>query len=289
MAANLHELEEKLFGKIPQTPVPSVLDSLNDEKKKKIAEFRSRITNQWKEDELLHEHDKKENGNYFLSDLTLFRFLSGYQWNIDEVEPVLKGACEWRKKFEPWNVHIDDVKAVAQQGAIFHVGFDKAGHPLIYVKLGLDKLENNEENKLLKFKFFVWLYELAIRRMPENIYQTSWIVDLTDASLSVHLIKSMKDMFLELGTYYVERMAAIVVVNVPWSLKFLWGVVKMFLTQQTIDKYNIQGSLKEKEMNALLTQKISNDVLISEYTGAYEYKFDFEKIREYDNLRLGKN
>lgn len=84
-------------------------------------------------------------------------------------------------------------------------------------------------------------------------------------------------------------MAAIVVVNVPWSLKFLWGVVKMFLTQQTIDKYNIQGSLKEKEMNALLTQKISNDVLISEYTGAYEYKFDFEKIREYDNLRLGKN
>ncbi|KAF0981657.1 hypothetical protein FDP41_012314 [Naegleria fowleri] len=255
MAANLHELEEKLFGKIPQTPVPSVLDSLNDEKKKKIAEFRSRITNQWKEDELLHEHDKKENGNYFLSDLTLFRFLSGYQWNIDEVEPVLKGACEWRKKFEPWNVHIDDVKAVAQQGAIFHVGFDKAGHPLIYVKLGLDKLENNEENKLLKFKFFVWLYELAIRRMPENIYQTSWIVDLTDASLSVHLIKSMKDMFLELGTYYVERMAAIVVVNVPWSLKFLWGVVKMFLTQQTIDKYNIQGSLKEKRNECLTYTK----------------------------------
>ena len=83
-------------------------------------------------------------------------------------------------------------------------------------------------------------------------------------------------------------MAAIVVINTPWSLKFLWGIVKMFLTQQTIDKYNIQGTLKEKDLNALLTPKIDNSVLISDYSGAYKYTFDFEALSQYDKLRLNK-
>jgi len=282
-------LETKLFGELPSVEFANVLDTLTDDKKKKIEEFRNKINSSWNEAELLHDHDKKEGGDYFLSDLTLFRFLSGYNWNVTEAEPVLKGACEWRNKYQPWNIHIDEMKEFAEQGSLFHVGFDKHGHPMIYVKLGKDKVDNHsEQNKHMKFRFFVWLYELVIRRMPANVYQTSWIVDLTDASLSTSLIKSMKDMFIELGTYYVERMAAIVVINTPWSLKFLWGVVKMFLTQQTIDKYNIQGSLKEKDLNALLTPKIDNASLISDYSGAYPYQFDYQKIVEYDNARLGK-
>ncbi|KAL9644016.1 hypothetical protein ABK040_005484 [Willaertia magna] len=290
MASNkLVDLEIKNFGPVPEVNIQSVLDTLSDEHKNKIKELREKIDTTWNENELLHDHDKKDNGDYFLSDLTLYRFLSGYKWIVAEVEPVLKTACEWRKKYEPWNIHIDEMKEFAQQGSIYHFGFDKAGHPIIYVKLAKDKVDNTlEQNKLTKFRYFVWLYELVIRRMPANVYQTTWIVDMTDASLSVNLVKSMKDMFIELGSYYVERMAHIFVVNTPWSLKFLWGVVKMFLTEQTIEKYNIQGHLKEKELIELLSPKIDLTQLISDYAGKTTYSFDYNSLVEYDNARLGK-
>lgn len=64
---------------------------------------------------------------------------------------------------------------------------------MIYVLFGKDTLENTEENKKMKFKLFVYMMEKCIQRMPESVHNIVWLVDLKDSSISLQLVKDMKD------------------------------------------------------------------------------------------------
>ena len=64
---------------------------------------------------------------------------------------------------------------------------------LMWPFLGKDTAENTEENKKMKFKLFVYMMEKCIKRMPEGVHNIVWLVDLKDSSLSMSLVKEMKD------------------------------------------------------------------------------------------------
>jgi hypothetical protein len=250
---------------------PGVVDpvaSLTDEKKAKLAELR-KVVDSW------NIQDKEVQN--FVSDLTLFRFLNGLGWDVQVAAPQLKETCDWRASFKPENVKLSDVEKVAKQGYMYHFGYDKKFRPVIYLQLGKDKAENDEEGRMLKFKNVVWIMEDCIKKMPKGVYNITWIIDATNTSLTLSLVKQMKDMFTKLGDYYTERLAMAFVLNVPWTLSFIWQFIKMVLPKETVEKYQLisgnTAALKETFL-----KYIDESQLIEEYGGTAKFSFNFEAM-----------
>lgn len=79
----------------------------------------------------------------------------GYRWNINDAKNALKKTLDWRASFKPQNITLQEIEPIAKQGYMYQQGFDLHGRPVCYVKLGLDKSENNEANRLLKVCIFL--------------------------------------------------------------------------------------------------------------------------------------
>jgi len=125
------------------------LSKLKSEELKLIKEL-SEMKDKWK----MSERTKS-----WCSEETLFRYLSGLQWDIKEASKQLQETVEWRDSFKPEDITLKDIDSVFKQGYIFHIGEDKLDRPIVYLKLGLDKVENIEETVLKKFKCVVWIME----------------------------------------------------------------------------------------------------------------------------------
>jgi hypothetical protein len=130
------------------------LTKLTTEQKDKLAKLRE-ITKTWK----CAEKEEK-----FLDDMTLFRFLDGLKWDMDVTEKQLKETIDWRVSYNPESVTIDEqLEPLAKQGHMFHSGFDKYSRPIVYFIMGKDKLENDEKNQLLKFRYLVYVMENVVK------------------------------------------------------------------------------------------------------------------------------
>jgi hypothetical protein len=251
---------DKFHGAIPAA-IESPLKKLTSEQQKTLNELRD-IANSWE----LTSADKA-----FIDDMCLFRYLSGLKWDLKIASDQLKDTLKWRNEFKPWTVRLKDLAPIAKQGFLYQFGYDKQHRPIIYVLLGKDTSENSEENKLLKFKFFVYIMEKCIARMPEGVHNILWIVDMKGSSLSLGLIKDMKDMFVKLGDYYTERLARCMVLNAGWTLNMIWSFVKPFLAQETIDKYvMVKGSAKDT-----IEKYVDLSQVIEEFDGKCKYTYDF--------------
>lgn len=262
-----------IYVQYKDTLPPNVTDplsNLTEEQKKKIAELRG-IVDSWK----ISDPDVQA----FVTDLTLFRFLNGLQWDVKVAAPQLKETCDWRASYRPEKVKLTDVEKAAKSGYMFHTGYDKEFHPIIYLQLGKDTLENDEENSKLKLKNVVWIMEDTIKKMPKGVYQITWIIDASNASLTLSNVKAMKDMFSKLGDYYTERMKRAFVLNVPWTLSFIWQFLKMVLPKETVEKYQLISGSPE-QLKETFVKYISEDQLIADYAGKASYKFDFEAMKK---------
>jgi hypothetical protein len=96
--------------------------------------------------------------------------LSGLQWDIEVSQKQLKDTLDWRAEYKPQDIRLKDLKLIAESGWLYHFGFDKSSRPIIYVLMGKDKVENTEENKLLK----VCLKKNHSHHYSLNILCTLW-------------------------------------------------------------------------------------------------------------------
>jgi len=257
---------DKNYGVVPG-PAESPVNRLTDEQKKILNDLRS-IAEQWE----LTEEDKA-----FVDDLCLYRYLSGLKWDLKIASEQLKETLAWRREYKPWNIRLKDVENVAKYGFLYHYGYDRQSRPIIYIQMGKDKSEITEENKLLKFKFFVYIMEKCVARMAPGVTNILWVVDMKDSSLSLGVVKAMKDMFVKLGDYYTERLARCMVINVGWTLSMIWSFVKPFLAQETIDKYvMVKGG--NKELEEILDKYVDKDQLIEEYGGKCKYSYNYHAL-----------
>lgn len=224
----------------------------------------------------------------FVDDMCLYRFLLGLNWDEKAAEAQLKEACEWRASYKPQDIRIKDVEPLFKQGYCFSIGRDKMNRPIIYLLLGKDKIPNDEEGKELKIKFIVYIMEMVIRAMPRGIYSITWVIDVQGASLSMSLIKQVKDMFTKIGDYYTERLAMAFACNMPWTISLLWNFVKPFLAKETVAKYRfVKGS--PKQLCEIMSSVIEPDQLITDFGGSVEVDFDFEKMVEAEEFWLKKH
>jgi len=206
-------------------PVKNVLDHLTDDQKKVMKELREiaeKSFEEWK----CNEEDKKEIAN----DLTIWRYARGYGWDAKAAAHELKRTFDWRKSYCPEKMRFKDLK-YGDKHMIFQYGSDNHGQPVQYIVLRNDDVENNEENVKEKFKLLVYNFQMCIAQMKEPVISVVNVVELDGGSLSFGVVKTLKGMFDELGIYYTERSAKIIVLNAGWGLNALWYFVKSFLPQ----------------------------------------------------------
>eukprot|EP01027_Heterolobosea_sp_BB2_P022005 GEZU01032370.1.p2 GENE.GEZU01032370.1~~GEZU01032370.1.p2 ORF type:complete len:277 (+),score=137.73 GEZU01032370.1:159-989(+) len=251
------------------------LATLTDLQKDKIKQLRA-IADTWG----MAEPEQK-----FCDDMCLYRYLKGLNWDVEISQNQLKETVEWRAKFKPQNITLEDVAPVAKQGYMFTHGFDKEGRPVMYMLMGKDTLDNSEENTMLKFKMVVYMMERAIERMADGVYSLTWIIDMKDSNLSLSTVKATKDMFGELGNFYTERLCRTLVINAPWSISTLWSFASKFLAKETRDKYIfVKGS--PQQLKDIFTQYIDEDQLIVDYYGKDPYTYNYEKELEKEKAKL---
>jgi hypothetical protein len=254
------------------------LEHLSDEQKKKMKELRE-ITKTW------GVAPKEEK---FLDDMCLFRYLDGLHYDMEVTKKQLKETVEWRAKYDPESITLEELEPVAKQGHMFTVGFDKYSRPVIYFIMGKDTLENDEKSQSLKFRYVVWMMEQCVKLMPPGIYKATWVIDLKDSSLSLSVIKQVKDMFAKLGDYYTERLACALVTNYSWSIGFIWGFVSKFILHpETVAKYKfLNGSITE--LPDQFAETIDVNQLIPEFGGKSTFKFDYALAVKHDKERIEK-
>jgi hypothetical protein len=247
--------------KIPKTHEPyiivSPLDTLSKEESDLLEKLR-KISEKWANE--FNEEDMK-----FLTDETLFRYLKGKKWILEDATKQLYETIQWRSEFKPLNLKKNE--KISNQRYMFHCGFDRKFRPICYILLGRDTIENTVENQNLKFNHLVNTMENCIRVMKPGVTNTCFVIDLKNANISLNLINQMKDMFSKLGGYYTERLGICLITNCSFSMSFLWEVVKNFLPKETLSKYIFISSSEKTEMLEEFDDFIDKKELIGYFHG----------------------
>ena len=196
---------------------------------------------------------------------TLFRFLKGKKFDLENASKSLYETLKWRFEFKPKN--LIENKEISNQKYLFHSGFDRKYRPICYIILGRDKLENTIENQNLKFNHLVFTMEKCISKMKLNVLNTCFIIDLKNANINLNSINQMKDMFSKLGNYYTERLGICLISNCSFSMTFLWEVIKNFLPPETLSKYIFISGDDKEELLEEFDQYIDKNELIEYFGG----------------------
>lgn len=260
--------------------------NLTSQQLQKITLLRQ-LTDQW--------NDLQPKERAFLNDMCLFRFilkfffffdivrfLKGWNWDVKEASKNLKEAVEWRKKFNPESLSLNDpdIKEVAQSGFMFHFGFDRSNRPVVYLFMEKDNKATKEgwEQKvslssiliIFKFKYAVYVLEQCIQKMDESrgIYQITFVVDLKGLKVTLDLVKKVQAMFIKLGDYYSERLNVMLIIGLPMWANPIWQCIKVFLAKETVAK--IQFIKKNKKLETLL-KYIDEENLLAYFGGKAQY------------------
>jgi len=132
------------------------------------------------------QRDKKQ-----LDNLAIYRFLRGFEFKYEESTRLMVKMLNWRAQYQPEKIRYEEfMNTTAPQNMLLDLGYATNGMPLLYLWTSRDKIENNEENKQLKFRHLVYIYERIIDlRVKDESIQVNFIVDA--GSISLSLVKNM--------------------------------------------------------------------------------------------------
>jgi len=223
---------------------------------------------------------EKEVQEFLSDDTTLFRYLDGFVWDINVAHEKIKATAEWRQKERPQDIRLKDLGEIGKIGFISHQGFDKERRPIIYVNFAKDTLPIDDNYNKQRALAITYMVERCIKRLPKNVYQITWVADMRNANVGMGMVRSMKDPLLVLGEHCAERLSVALVPNVSWTLSMCWNFASAFLSQQTVDRYQVMrqnDSDPSIARNAML-KYIDEDTLLKMYGGKNDYKYDYEAL-----------
>ncbi|KAL9643118.1 hypothetical protein ABK040_003917 [Willaertia magna] len=264
------------FGKPnPNYEAPDVSQLCNEQQLEALNELKKKCQ-LWIPELAIEEQEFMQNEG----DILYYRYLLGYGFDkVKEAEEGLKQTCEWRAKTKPYLIKLDDLKEAGTSGWMFHYGYDKQNRPIVYVDTKKDNLPMTEENLRLKYLSFIYFTEQCIKRMPKNVFQISWVVDISNADISLKVVKQMKETFLALGIYYCERLSLAFVSNVNMTINLIWKFVSSFLSSEVVSRYYVLKKDEKLQKDAYL-KHIDEEQLVTEFLGNASFNFDSTKLKE---------
>jgi hypothetical protein len=288
-------LSAEMYGALPTivTPPPSPIDALPQQRKLQLQQFQQHITSNpegWYSKLTLTKY--KDIQELMNNPLTYYRYLKGYEWKPELAETKLKAMVEWRIKERPSELTMEQLKIIGETRLVQCYGFDRQYRPIVYVNMGqIDKDKNwdSDEKLMLKFKYFVYMTEVAVERMSQvhpHVFQQVWIIDMNDSNIGLGHVKKVKDLFLGLGDYHPERLHSALICNGGWTLNILFNFIKYFLTEEMIAKYKFVKKGYDEELAKTLHAVMDrNKYLLSNLKGPVKNPHDIHKIIQLEKLK----
>lgn len=303
LQSEIEKLATELYGKTPLVINPPVnpIDHLSAKQQEQLHLFQHSVLHElWPS--ILRQHPVNENCAkskhtheqlvaQLNNPLTYYRYLKGYNWDEKLATEKLRYMLEFHMKNHPTSFRMQDLKDIGQTHFIYIYGFDKSFRPTIYVNMKqIDKVPHwdSEQNLIKLFHYVTYVTEVAIERMAlvhPHVFQANWIIDMNDASLSLHTVKKAKDVFLQLGDIHPERLHSAVICNTGWTLNILWNFIKYFLTEESIAKYKFVRKGHDAELLKVVSEMIDLQYVLSHVGGPVQDPFNVQKIIQLEQLR----
>ncbi|KAI9351287.1 CRAL-TRIO domain-containing protein [Obelidium mucronatum] len=158
------------------------------------------------------------------------RFLRATKWDSTSAITRLQDTLKWRKEYRPDLITPEEVEPEAITGKQFISGFDKKGHPMIYL---VPRLENTKTYDR-QIRYSVYVLEKAVKLMPEGVERMDVIIDYENLNIFTAPPVSVSMRYLSiLGAHYPERLGVAVIVNPSWYLSVFFGIVSPFMDPVT--------------------------------------------------------
>ncbi|KAF7422578.1 hypothetical protein PC9H_010734 [Pleurotus ostreatus] len=222
-------------------------------------------------------------------DETFIRFLRARKFNVKLAKKMLQDCQQWRKTVE--GVGIDELYRridpfdYHERRAVFDcwpMWFHKKGRPInvhFFGGMDLNKLykectpEKHWQTVLVNAESLTReILPAASKSAGRTIGSVLVIVDLQGFGLSQFWqMKSLAQQSFQVSQdYYPETMGQLAVVNAPSSFTFIWGIIKPWLSQETVDKVQILGADYREELLRLVDEEALPTVLGGKCTCADE-------------------
>jgi hypothetical protein len=175
-----------------------------------------------------------EDEGCFNDDLLLWRFLKARSFNVEAAADMLAKNFQWRREFQPHTLTFEEVVPEVVKRRVFFLNNDKLGRPIMYLYPGNHDKNNRDSDVFIKM--ICYMMETVVKKMRPGVYQFSVIADLSNlgrANLDIDLLKRVAQI---LQSYYPERLALCVCINIPFFLKVAWQAIKPLLEERVIKK-----------------------------------------------------
>lgn len=205
----------------------------------------------------------------YLDDMQFVRYLRARDWDIDKAETMLRTTLEWRRHYKPEEIKFDEVKEVAEYGALWVNGHDLEGNPVIVMKTGAYNPFTPEQ----RLRYLVYVMEQTFYGSEEavrNHEKATWLLDFAEfgrgrrsaGSRQVH-----KETQNVLQNHYPERLRRALLMEPPWYFFFAYMLISPFLTARTKAKIEMVRGTEQQRVETL-QKYIANEMLEELFGGS---------------------
>jgi hypothetical protein len=214
----------------------------------------------------------------------LYRFLTATNWNIDQAVDRLVNTLLWRNEYQPDRITADEVAKEAESGKQMISGFDKEGHPIMYL---VPQRENTKDYDS-QLRYVVWGLEKIVKIMPRGVHSIVIVIDYENIGVTNAPPIAVSKRFLQiLGDHYPCTLHKAFMINPSWYISIFFRFLRPFLDPITAAKINLVDLTQEKKRKqdvapeglagyASILDYIDEDQLFSEYGGSRKWIWNFD-------------
>lgn len=224
----------------------------------------------------------------------LVRCLRADKWDLSKCQARIQETIAWRRDCGCDGIgiaeHADLIKAEAQAGKMFTLGFDNLGRPIVHMRPRYQSSATTNN----RFPMAFWLIDRAIDLMPPGVESVLLLIDLAGPQESPS-VKQQREFVRTLGAHYCERLGQALVVNVPtlfvWFLKLLKPVIDpVTFAKAVVDKADPLKFAPAEQLDACLGGTSGFEFDISTYWPVLVMECTRRREERLDNwIRSGKS
>eukprot|EP01012_Entosiphon_sulcatum_P031816 TRINITY_DN40536_c0_g1_i1.p1 TRINITY_DN40536_c0_g1~~TRINITY_DN40536_c0_g1_i1.p1 ORF type:complete len:285 (+),score=45.44 TRINITY_DN40536_c0_g1_i1:46-900(+) len=208
-----------------------------------------------------------ERNRAWIDENCLHRYLTAYNGKVDRAKKEIKNTLQWRTEFGVERLALPRFANVAQCMHMYWNGYDKHGHPILYVRSRLHDVSIPLPQRL---EFTVWMFEKGIQLMKQEhsgkagVSQWVIIVDERGKTGKNNDVTFLRKTAPVLFSHYVERLYRCYVVNPSSTFSTAMKIVNLFIDQRTRSKLWLSKKDKEKTERKAAEPEVDPDAALAQ-------------------------
>ncbi|OLL24157.1 CRAL-TRIO domain-containing protein isoform B [Neolecta irregularis DAH-3] len=183
--------------------------------------------------EHFEKEDLSEDDKFWLTKECALRYYRASKTDICQAISRIGKTLTWRKEFRVSSITAQEIYAEAETGKQVLLGFDNAGHPILYLNPG----RQNTAVSHRQLEYLVWGLERCIELMPRGIERLALCVNYKSANSTTSPgLSQSREVLNIVQNHYVERLGKAMVINMPWFITGFFKIISPFIDPLTRQK-----------------------------------------------------